>query len=102
MDRILITGLLFAASVLLSSNVSSAPAQAPDGTVKITSRMVAPGIGLPWGEGVLIYESRDHPFAFKVTGLFRDVDPADYRAGVVRSSVQLKNPADFRRQLPEN
>ena len=51
-------GLLVAGSLLVALNVSSVPGQVPDGTVKITSRMVAPGIGLSWGEGVLMYKGQ--------------------------------------------
>ena len=36
--------------------------------MKITSRMVAPGIGLSWGEGVLTYKDQDYPFTFHATG----------------------------------
>ena len=57
MGRTLV-GLLVAGSLLVAFNVSSVPAQVPDGTVKITSRMVAPGIGLSWGEGVLRYRTK--------------------------------------------
>jgi hypothetical protein len=74
MDRTVI-GFLFVASVVLLSNVSSALAQVPDGTVKITARSVAPGVGLSWGEGVLTYKDEDYPFTFEAKGLFRDVDP---------------------------
>ncbi len=52
MDRTLL-GFLFAGSLLVAFNVSSARGQVPDGTVKITARMAAPGVGLSWGEGVL-------------------------------------------------
>jgi outer membrane immunogenic protein len=75
MRRILI-GLLFAGSIVLLSDVSSAAAQEADGTVKIRSRMVSPGIGLSWGDGVLTYQGQDYPFTFQAKGLFRDVDPA--------------------------
>jgi hypothetical protein len=87
--------LLIIGSVFLVSKVPLTPAQAPDGTVKITSRMVAPGIGLSWGEGVLTYEGRDHPFTFKATGLFRDVDPAITAAELSGQVFNLKNPDDF-------
>ena len=60
MQRALIA-LLIAASVLLLSNSSLLAAQAPDGTVKITSRSVSPGIGLSWGDGVLIYKGQNYP-----------------------------------------
>jgi hypothetical protein len=87
--------LLIAASVLLLLNISLAAAQVSDGTVKITSRMVAPGIGLSWGEGILTYKGRDYPFNFKATGLFRDVD-ADVAAAELSGQVfDLKNPEDF-------
>jgi hypothetical protein len=86
----LIVGTLF-----LTAEIPPTPAQTPDGTVKITSRMVAPGIGLSWGEGVLTYEGRDHPFTFKATGLFRDVDPAMTAAELSGQVFNLKNPADF-------
>ena len=89
MDRILI-GFLFATTVLLPSNVSSAPAQAPDGTVKITSRLVSPGIGLSWGDGVLTYKGQDYPFIFQAKGLFRDVDPSITAAELSGQVFNLK------------
>ena len=45
--------LLIIASLWLTLNVSPVPGQVPDGTVKITSRTVAAGVGLSWGDGVL-------------------------------------------------
>ena len=88
-------GLLFAANILLLSNISLVSAQVPDGTVKITSRMVAPGIGLSWGEGVLSYKGRDYPFTFKATGLFRDVDTEIAAAELSGQVFDLKKPEDF-------
>ena len=70
-------------------------AQVPDGTLKITSRMVAPGIGLSWGEGVLSYKGRDYPFTFKATGLFRDVDAGIAAAELSGQVFDLKRPEDF-------
>ena len=66
--------LLIAGSLLVALNVSSASGQVPDGTIKITSRMVSPGIGLSFGDGVLTYRGQDYPFTFQAKGLFRDVD----------------------------
>jgi hypothetical protein len=94
MRRILI-GLLLAGSLLLLSNLSFAPAQATDGTVKITSRMVAPGIGLSWGEGVLSFKGRDYPFTFKASGLFRDVDTKIAAAELSGRVFELKRLEDF-------
>jgi hypothetical protein len=88
-------GLLVAGSLLVALNISSAPGQVPDGTVKIISRMVAPGIGLSWGEGVLTYKGRDYPFTFKATGLFRDLDTKIAAAELSGQVFDLKKPEDF-------
>jgi len=87
--------VLFTASILLLSNISLVSAQAPDGAVKITSRMVAPGIGLSWGDGVLTYKGRDYPFTFKATGLFRDVDPGITAAELAGEVFDLKSVDDL-------
>ncbi len=75
--------------------VRNTRAQVPDGTVKITSRMVAPGIGLSWGEGVLTYKGRDYPFNFKATGLFRDVDANIVATELSGQVFGLRRPEDF-------
>lgn len=88
-------GFLIVGSLLVALNIPSAPGQVPDGTVKITSRMVAPGVGLSWGEGVLTYKGRDYPFTFKATGLFRDVDTKIAAAELSGQVFDLKKPEDF-------
>lgn len=81
--------------LLLAVAVSAFAAQTPDGTVKIKSRMVAQGIGLSWGEGVLIYRGQEYPFTYQANGLFRDVDTA-MTAGELSGQVfNLKTPADL-------
>ncbi|PYJ12110.1 MAG: hypothetical protein DME93_08460 [Verrucomicrobia bacterium] len=94
MDRTLLR-LLVAGSLLVALSVSSTHGQVPDGTLKITSRMVVPGIGLSWGEGVLTYNGRDYPFTFKATGLFRDVDTKIAAAELSGQVFDLKKPEDF-------
>jgi hypothetical protein len=94
MDRIPIE-FLFAAGLLLLSNVSSAAAQVPDGTVKITTRSVSPGIGLSWGDGLLTYKGQDYPFTFQAKGLFRDVDPGITAAELSGQVFNLKRVAVF-------
>jgi hypothetical protein len=88
-------GLIFAAIVLLPSTVASAPAPAPDGTVRLTSRTVSPGIGLSWGDGVLTYKGQDYPFTFQAKGLFRDVDAKITAAELSGQVFNLKRPALF-------
>ena len=67
----MILGLLVAGSVLLLSNTSSVFAQEADGTVKITRRSVAEGIGLSWGEGVLNYKGNSYSFTFRARAPLR-------------------------------
>ena len=88
-------GLLVAGSLFAALNVLPAPGQVPDGTVKITSRMVAPGIGLSWGDGVLTYKGQDYPFTFQAKGLFRDVDAKITAAELSGQVFNLKRVALF-------
>ena len=88
-------GLIIVSSLLLVSNIPPLPSQVADSTVRITSRMVAPGVGLSWGEGVLSYQGRDYPFTFQAKGLFRDVDPEITAAELSGHVFNLKNPEDF-------
>jgi hypothetical protein len=85
---------LFAGTFLLLLHVLSV-AQAPDGTVKITRRSVAEGIGLTWGEGVLIYQGKEHPFTFHASGRLRDVDVKMTAAELSGQVFNLKNLDDF-------
>jgi len=83
------------AGLLLTTSVSSTVAETPDGTIEITSRMVAPGIGLSWGDGVLTYKGQTYPFTFQANGLFRDVDPKLTAAELSGQVFNLKSPEDF-------
>ena len=94
MERILI-GFLLAASLLLPSSVAPAPAQVPDGTLKITTRNVSPGIGLSWGDGVLTYKGQDYPFIFEAKGLFRNIDASITAAELSGQVFNLKRLALF-------
>jgi len=87
--------LIIVGSLLLTSRVSLTAAEVREGTVKITSRMVAPGIGLSWGEGVLSYKGQEYPFTFKATGLFRDVDTKIAAAELSGRVLELKRLEDF-------
>jgi hypothetical protein len=88
-------GLLIAGSLLLLLTISSGPAQAPDGTLKISSRFVSAGVGLSWGEGVLTYKGQDYPFTFQANGFYRDVDAAITAAELSGQVFNLKSAADF-------
>ena len=87
--------LLMMNGLLLTFAVSSSSAQVPDGTIKVTSRMVAQGVGLSWGEGVLTYKGRDYPFTFMASGLFRDIDTKIAAAELSGRVFELKRLEDF-------
>jgi hypothetical protein len=86
---------LIAGTILLLSSVLSSSAEEPDGTIKVTTRMVAPGIGLSWGDGVLTYKGQEIPFAFQANGLFRNVDENITAAELTGEVFNLQSPADF-------
>ena len=72
--------------------VAGAEDAKPSGTVTIDTKAVAVGIGFSWGEGVLNFEGKDHPF--KIKGL------SVLDVGVSSISAQgevyhLKNISDF-------
>jgi hypothetical protein len=54
--------VLTIAGVLLIAAVSRGLAEAPDGTVRLTGKSVAAGVGFSWGSGVLTYKGREYPF----------------------------------------
>jgi len=87
--------LLIAGSVLLLLNIARVAAQEPDGTVKITRRSVAEGVGLSWGDGVLTYKGKEYVFSFKASGLLREVAPGITAAELSGQVFNLKNLEDF-------
>ena len=56
----LVTGFLFASATM-------AAGEEPSGTVSISTKSVAVGIGFSWGEGILTYKGQE--YKFKVKGL---------------------------------
>ena len=79
----------------LALTIAFAPAQAPDATLRITSRMVSSGIGLSWGEGVLTYQNKDYPFTFHASGRLREVDVKTTAAELSGQVFNLKKAEDF-------
>jgi hypothetical protein len=72
--------------------VALAAEPAPSGSVKITSKAVALGIGVSWGDGTLTYQGQTHTFS--VDGL----SVADLGIASVTSSGEvfnLKRLSDF-------
>jgi len=88
-------GLVIAGSLVLGLGLSYVRAQAPDATLKVTSRMVSSGIGLSWGEGVLSYKGKDYPFTFHASGRLREVDVKTTANELSGQVFNLKNVEDF-------
>ena len=81
--------------IVLLAGLSVHAGQSPDGTLKIMRRSVAEGIGLTWGEGVLTYQGKEHPFSFHASGRLRDVDVKMTAAELSGQVFNLKNLEDF-------
>ena len=94
MGRVLL-GWLIVGSSLLLPQLSFDATQAPEGALKITTRTVAPGTGLSWGEGLLSYKGQDYPLTFEARGLFRNVDAEITAAELSGQVFNLKGPEDI-------
>ena len=77
--------------LLLGSTFKSAAEQA-DGTVKITGKSIAAGVGFSWGNGVLTYKGKDYPFS--VSGLSAG-DIGITSAELSGEVINLKKLEDF-------
>lgn len=80
---------------VLSLDVFSAAAQVPDGTLKITRRSVAEGIGLSWGEGVLTYKGTDYFFSFRARAPLRELDASVSASELSGEVFNLPKLEDF-------
>ena len=54
---------LFTVGLVLAA-VTAGAQETPSGTVAISSKPVALGIGVSWGDGTLTYKGKKYPFAF--------------------------------------
>jgi hypothetical protein len=91
MKRTLV-GLAIIGTMLLVAPTGRTVAQAPDGTVKMTGKSLAAGVGYSWGSGVLTYQGKEYPFS--ISGL----SAGDIGFNVAELSGEifnLKNLADF-------
>ncbi len=92
MNRNWISKWLVALGCLAVFSMVMAAEQAPSGTVKLTSKSVAVGIGVTWGDGTLTFGGK--PYAFSVEGL----SVVDLGVSDVTTSGEvfnLKNVADL-------
>ena len=92
MDRKWKSKWLVALVSLAMFSVVMAAEKTPSGTIKLTSKSVAVGIGVTWGDGTLTFGGK--PYAFSVEGL----SVVDLGVSEVTTSGEvfdLKNVADL-------
>jgi hypothetical protein len=83
---------LIALGCLAAFSLAMAAEPAPSGTVKLTSKAVAIGVGVTWGDGTLTVGGKPHAFAVEGLGV------ADLGVSDITTSGEvfnLKNVADF-------
>ncbi len=90
MRRILLSVLIIGS--VLAGLAYLCIAEQADGTVKMTGKSVAAGIGFSWGSGVLTYQGKQYPF--KVSGLSAG-DIGFASAEAAGDVLNLKNLEDF-------
>ena len=92
MDRIWKSKWLVAVGFLAAFSMAMAAEQAPSGTIKLTSKSVAIGIGVTWGDGTLTFGGK--PYVFSVEGL-SVVDLGVSDVTTTGEVFNLKNVADL-------
>jgi hypothetical protein len=85
-------GAAIVVTILFLALAGRALAQAPDGTVKMTGKSIAAGVGYSWGSGVLTYQGKQYPFT--ISGLSAG-DIGISTAELSGEVTNLKNLADF-------
>jgi hypothetical protein len=90
MKRILVGSLVLAC--LLVGFITTGFAEQPDGTVKLTGKSIAAGVGVSWGSGVLTYKGKEYPFS--VSGISAG-DIGFSSAELSGEVLNLKNIEDF-------
>src|SRR5712692_10371418 len=84
--------VLIIASMLLAAMTTRGFAVEPDGTVRITGKSIAVGVGFSWGTGVLTYKGKEYPFS--ITGLSAG-DIGVTSTEISGEVFNLKNVDDF-------
>jgi len=88
----LFSAIAFGVAALTFALSPMAPAASTDGTVTITSKSVAVGVGVTWGDGVLTYQGKKH--SFSVSGL-SVVDVGASKISAKGKVTHLQKLADF-------
>jgi len=93
--RHVILGMVLLAGVGFLPASALAKGEKPSGTVKISGKSVAAGVGFSWGKGTLTYHGKQH--AFSIDGL--SVGDVGISSATATGSVyHLENLEDFNGQ----
>lgn len=79
-------------TVILFATVPIASGDEPSGTITLSSKSVAIGIGVQWGDGVLKFKGKE--YKFEITGLSL-IDVGISSITATGHVYNLKNVADF-------
>lgn len=92
MNKLSIKSLLVLACFCLAAPVWAADEEKPSGKVQISSKSIAVGVGVTWGNGTLTYQGKD--YSFSIDGL-TVVDLGISKVQTNGEVFGLKNIADF-------
>ena len=90
--RVVTTILFTALFCFMMTAVSVQAEEKPSGTVEITSKSIAIGVGITWGDGTLTFQGKKH--AFSVKGL-SVIDLGISKISVAGDVYGLKKLEDF-------
>ncbi len=91
MKRLTVSVFVFVLTLSLFG-LGFAQEEKPDATLKLSRGQVAVGIGWSWGDGVLTFKGKHHPF--KLSGL-SVIDVGITEANAVGKVYHLKHLSDF-------
>jgi len=89
-SKTVLRGLMAGFVMLVAATVAAQ--DAPSGTVSVTSKTVAAGVGVSWGDGKLTYEGKEHTFS--INGL-SVVDVGVSKVSASGQVFNLKKLSDF-------
>jgi hypothetical protein len=85
-------GLMVIGSLIVFAHLTLAQEKKPDATLTLSTGSVAVGVGFTWGNGVLTYQGKEHPFSIEGLSV---VDVGVSKAEATGVVYNLKRLEDF-------
>jgi hypothetical protein len=85
-------GLMVIGSLIVFAHLTLAQEKKPDATLTLSTGSVAVGVGFTWGNGVLTYQGKEHPFSIEGLSV---VDVGISKAEATGVVYNLKRLEDF-------